>query len=1846
MHLTRRRTGGDAPDVSPSRLSLPAQCALTLLFVALTTAVLGVLDRSWGVFRLVAIENPGVAYVAPVMAAAVLFGVFPAAVALLASFACIGLFFAARESVQEVIVLLVTILLLIVFVEGQRRARGHAEGLLRDLARERSRTQRVFEATPFGLGLFRADDLSVVDANPAYAAQLEEYTGVPFAPNYPLATYLPAYPDTEAGRLIRLAATENRTVRRERYTSAAQPDRYYDWTLQPMPLDDGAAGVLLSIEEVTERVRDERVREALHRRLEAERELTRRVLDAVPVGIGLFRPDDYAILDANPVYAAHIREVYGAEYRPGMALPATVPHFADLPIARDLRTAAAEGRTVRRDEYEPTTYPDHFYDWTLQPLPLGDGTTGALLTFADVTERVRGEREREALLARVERERALSRRIFDAAPGGVAIYDPDTFAVLDANPGYIRFLESLGVRYIPGFSPTSVTPDFAKGEMARTIRRAVAEDRAIRTPRYHSVLDTERYFDYTAQPLDMGDGKTAALITIADITEREWLLAQVEQQAAELEASFAATVDGIAIYDAAGRTLRRNRANHEILHLDPERPWDRFEIIARRNMRHPDGSPILPDEMHTSRALRGEMVRGEILLITDDDGRDHYLRQNAAPIRGADGAITGAILVTNDITGERARATERAALVGQVGQQTAELETAFGAMLDGIVVYDTEGRVVRRNAAYYDLLRLDPAEEWPRERVLRTLHLRTPDGTPIPPERGHVSRALRGETVRDAVICITDGAGEERYLRENAAPVRAANGDVVGAVLVFSDDTGRLRRERERDDLVKLMEERREFAQTIFDTVPVCLAVIDTDTMQYHAVNPAYRAAVPESFRGRDLFGLTMPDVFPGDENAAFRERVREAGQRNTTYSERAARYDDPARGPTYWDEMAVPLSVGNSGDGDGAGRFVLLQVMDVTERIEAQGRIVALAEAEAARAGEFEAVFASLAEGLLLVDAKGRITRTNPAAAEILALDGVPLTSVKEFRDRFETAGDGDEPAKFVTLDTLRHGGATTFTRRFRNGRGELRTLRLLASAIHNGSGEVTGSVVTFADTTREGQEAEERIRLTAEVQARAAQLETIINSIPDGISIGDATGQQWQFNPAARRIFGMDTQFDLPPAERTAYYRIRGGDDIPIPPEELPSARAARGESFSAAEYILATPGGDRVLATSGAPIRDAAGAITGSVLIYSDITARRRTDRVMTRLGRTLDASSNEIYVLSATDFRVVQANEGARRNLGYDADELAERSLLDLAPGLDGEMLHLLVEPLRDDEERETVVEMQLRRSDGTLYPAEARLYLSHEENPPVFVAIVQDITERHAAVRQREEFFREIDERRRFAQAVVETVPAGIAVFSADDAFRVRLYNREYLHLFGEPWRSRGLIGLGSRDFVPDFEESGLLDLYRQVRDTGETINLREYPNGGFSRGEAYFDFVLVPLRETGDHVTGLLLHVQEVTERVQARLRIEELGWEAAQRASELETVIASIADGVIVTNAAGEITLENAAMRHMMGRTEAAGTFALAAPGADAGVDRVGTRIAILARDMPLARAERGETTTDQVITMHDPDSGTERFLLCSSAPVRSPDGTVAGAVGVFRDITEMKQVEQMKDDFISIAAHELRTPLTAIKGYAELLDRRLSHLEGRERDRQPLGVIRKQADRLAKLVNEMLDVSRIEGGRLQLNREAMNLSALAGETVNNLRVTSDLHTLTLDPAPDVAVFADPSRIEQVLINLVSNAITYSPEGGEVAVRVAAEGENAVVSVRDSGIGIPPDALQQIFSRFYRAEEASVMRTGGMGLGLYICREIVERHGGTITAESVVGAGSTFTFTLPLVVQGDGAGK
>lgn len=271
---------------------------------------------------------------------------------------------------------------------------------------------------------------------------------------------------------------------------------------------------------------------------------------------------------------------------------------------------------------------------------------------------------------------------------------------------------------------------------------------------------------------------------------------------------------------------------------------------------------------------------------------------------------------------------------------------------------------------------------------------------------------------------------------------------------------------------------------------------------------------------------------------------------------------------------------------------------------------------------------------------------------------------------------------------------------------------------------------------------------------------------------------------------------------------------------------------------------------------------------------------------------------------------------------------------------------------------------------------------------------------------------------------------------------------------------------------------------------------------------------------------------------------------------------------------------------------------------------------------------------------------------ILRNAAPLLDEQGNVTGAVLVFQDISELKRLEQLKDDILSIASHELKNPLTVIMGYSSLL-MRSPLIQQDARARRSADTIRHQSLRMRRLVERLLDLSRLDLGRMTLERTSFDLAALLRSVVEQHQETTRhmLH-LSLEAEP-VLIEGDYTRLEQVLVNLASNAIKYSPEGKEVRLSLKLadtvsfqnavygsplpqSGPFAVIQVSDDGIGIALDSQKQLFTRFYRSKEAEHI-AAGQGLGLYISAEIVRMHGGVLCVESEPGVGSTFSVVLPL---------
>lgn len=251
--------------------------------------------------------------------------------------------------------------------------------------------------------------------------------------------------------------------------------------------------------------------------------------------------------------------------------------------------------------------------------------------------------------------------------------------------------------------------------------------------------------------------------------------------------------------------------------------------------------------------------------------------------------------------------------------------------------------------------------------------------------------------------------------------------------------------------------------------------------------------------------------------------------------------------------------------------------------------------------------------------------------------------------------------------------------------------------------------------------------------------------------------------------------------------------------------------------------------------------------------------------------------------------------------------------------------------------------------------------------------------------------------------------------------------------------------------------------------------------------------------------------------------------------------------------------------------------------------------------------------------------------------SPVEDETEEPPGAVALVQDISEAARLERMRRDFVAHVSHELRTPLTILRGYAEAL---LDGTAGAAEKTRYLGIIRTEIERLNRLISDLLDLSRFQAGGLQLHREELNLAGLAREIRTGLqsRLAEKRVALEIEIDRDTAVIGDRDRIVQVLLNLVENALRYSPEGGEIGLSAREmEGSKVEISVRDCGPGIAAEELPQLWERFYRVERSRDRKEGGTGLGLAIVKEIIEAHGESVAVYSAPGEGSTFRFTLPL---------
>ncbi|MBK0378477.1 PAS domain S-box protein [Mucilaginibacter sp. SD-g] len=462
------------------------------------------------------------------------------------------------------------------------------------------------------------------------------------------------------------------------------------------------------------------------------------------------------------------------------------------------------------------------------------------------------------------------------------------------------------------------------------------------------------------------------------------------------------------------------------------------------------------------------------------------------------------------------------------------------------------------------------------------------------------------------------------------------------------------------------------------------------------------------------------------------------------------------------------------------------------------------------------------------------------------------------------------------------------------------------------------------------------------------------------------------------------------------------------------------------------------------------------------------------------------------------------------------------------------------------------------------------------------------------------------------------------IMSSDDAIIsktldgiITSWNPAAERLFG--YDAKEAIGQHITLIIPDDRLNEEKFIIRQIA-SGKKVDhfetLRQRKNGQ-----------LVPISLTISPVLnskGKVIGASKIARDISARQQADE-------KQARLAAIVDTSDDTILSKTLNGIITSWNKAAVRMFGFSEA---------------EAIGRHISLIIpeerideEDFIIGEIRKGNKVA-HFQTIRQRKDGSLVPISLSVSPIIDKNGNIIGASKIARDISgeqelyrKLKEINAKKDEFIALASHELKTPLTSINGYLQLLEQRISDKKSKDFVQK----MRHQVTRLTELVDDILDVSKIEAGKLKLHKAEFDILKVVKNTIDLIANANPGHQLALHTSVKFCnLKGDEHRIEQLLINLLTNAIRYSPDSNKVEIFVSTEQDDVKIGVKDFGLGISQEKLPNIFSRFYRVDDSDTS-VSGLGIGLYLCYEIVTRHHGMIWAESKPGFGSTFWFTLPI---------
>ena len=1272
-------------------------------------------------------------------------------------------------------------------------------------------------------------------------------------------------------------------------------------------------------------------------------------------------------------------------------------------------------------------------------------------------------------------------------------------------------------------------------------------------------------------------------------------LAQTQTENAALQALYQTMPSGVIIANVQGEITLANPAAYTL--LGGQVTTSIYQPSEHYTISHLDGTSFPPYDFPLARALQhGESSHGILMLIRYDE-TERIIMVGANPIRDPDGTITGAVATFDDVTA-RQRAEE------ECQHLLSEREAIMESIPDALVVYAPDDTVLRMNGVAERLLNYTP-EEKPRSSAERMrLHQATlPDGSPIPEERIPAWRALHGETVHDEVLAFAPTPRQVVWLSASSAPVLSPHGRILGAVSIYTDITEQRTYHLERERLLTTIEERVAELNAMISSLPHAIAmyslsgeIIHTNACGVETLGfSAEECQQPMEVRWAHMRAET-PDgkPFPLHEVPPRLAMQGEALHNVEVIVHRP-------EGKRWLLVSSAPVRAGARIIGSVAIFTDITARKHAEEALRASERNLARSQAVAHVGNwtwDIEQERFSFSEEIYRICGRHA---DEIASTWDCVLEHIHPEDRRGFLQYFADVIAGRPPVQYEV--------------RIVRPDETIRNLLLLVGEIEMGPyGKPARIFGVLQDIT-------ERKRVEEALRDSEARFRAFADSTSEGIALHEF-GQIIEVNQTFADHLGYTPEdmlghsvleFTAPESREEMARRVQSGDPGPYEAVSL-----HKDGSHTIGEIRA------RNILYKGRPVR---------VVAVRDITAQKQAEvalRASEAKFRNLFEHMSESVTIDEiifdegecpTDWIVRDTNPAYERIFEIPREE---------AIGQRATVLYPFIEQTRakfEDYAR------QLERGETLLLEfddAHTGRHLLISAIPlgaHRFATVATDLTERILNEQEHERLLHEVERRAAELDTSFSAINNPILLFDINrivtraNAAATRLIGQE---IIGK--RHDEMVGMlnirhldGQR--LQD-EESPVTRASRSELVTNQQVLLTDY------QGRELEMLISASPLQAEQTIWGVISYWQDITE--QERLLAEVERW-----ATELDASLNSIADGVLIFGPDGVIVRSNPTGERLTGFSAGMSAKPVAEAPMILGMETPEGQ-PVLFEEMPAIRALRGETLRGELLVFKPPLVPQPVWVSISAAPLLLPDGTRLGAVVVITDITPMHELQEQQKMFLHMISHDLRAPLTIISGHTQLAVESIKEAGVDGEIQQSMDAILRSIQRMDGMIQDLVDTARAEGGQLALKQQPVDLRSYLDEFLKRCSAIIDFERVELEVPNELPlVFADYDRLERILTNLLSNAVKYSEPGTPVQIHARASDGVVEISVTDRGHGIPPEELSRLFQRFYRTKDTQ--KAEGIGLGLYITKQLVEAHGGRIWVESEVGKGSKFIFTVPV---------